>query len=177
MLDAKIETHRSQQSKREYERLLFGDSRDEITVDPSFCFHFEEGRYAANSIYDGPYRFRKHLFPHVGELKPEGEEFECAAFLDQLPEVSYWVRNLERRPTSSFWLQTATDRFYPDFVAILKDGRILVVESKGSDRWTNDDSKEKRTLGELWSSRSDGKCLFVMPNGPDWKAITAAVRR
>ena len=83
---------------------------------------------------------------------------------------------LECKPLSSFWLQTATDRFYLDFVAILKDGRILVVESKGSDRWSNDDSKEKRTLGELWSSRSDGKCLFVMPNGPDWKAITAAVR-
>ncbi len=176
VLAAKIETHRSQQSKREYERLLFGDSHDEITVDPSLCFHFEEGRYAANWTYDGPYRFQKHLFPQVGELKSEGEEYDCAVFLDQLAEVSYWVRNLERRPTSSFWLQTATDRFYPDFVAMLKGGRILLVESKGLDRWSNDDSKEKRTLGELWASRSDGKCLFVMPNGPDWKAITAAVR-
>lgn len=54
---------------------------------------------------------------------------------------------------------------------MLKDGRRLVVEYKGEDRWSNDDSKEKRAIGELWANVSDGHCLFVMPNGPDRIAI------
>jgi type III restriction enzyme len=46
-------------------------------------------------------------------------------------------------------LPTSSDRFYPDFVAKLEDGRILVVEYKDEHLWSNDDSKEKRALGEL----------------------------
>jgi len=42
-----------------------------------------------------------------------------------------------RSPQHSFWLQTSTDRFYPDFVCKLRDGRILGVEYKGHDRWSN----------------------------------------
>ena len=47
----------------------------------------------------------------------------------------------------------------------------LAVEYKGEDRWSNDDSKEERAVGELWSVRSRGKCLFVMPKGKDWNAV------
>jgi len=32
----------------------------------------------------------------------------------------------------SFWLQTSTDKFYPDFVCKLKDGRVVVVEYKAA---------------------------------------------
>jgi hypothetical protein len=64
----------------------------------------------------------------------------------------------------------------PDFVCQLNDGRIMVVEYKGADRWTDDDSKEKRKVGELWAERSHGRCLFVMPKGKDWNAIHAAAR-
>jgi hypothetical protein len=52
-------------------------------------------------------------------------------FTDGLPDVEFWVRNLERQPIYSFWLQTSNDRFYPDFIAKLKNGKILVVEYKG----------------------------------------------
>jgi len=92
----------------------------------------------------------KHYYSKVGELEEGGEEFLCAQTLDQMDEVEFWVRNLERQEKFSFWLQTSTDKFYPDFVCKLKDGRYLVVEYKGADRWSNDDSKEAppgRTLG------------------------------
>jgi len=42
-----------------------------------------------------------------------------------------WIRNVARH-TRSFWLPTTTDKFYPDFVAQLADGRLLVVEYKGA---------------------------------------------
>ena len=63
------------------------------------------------------------------------------------------------------------DKFYPDFVAELVDGRYLAVEYKGADRWSDDDSKEKRALGELWAERSKGRCIFVMPRGRDFGSI------
>lgn len=54
-----------------------------------------------------------------------GEETACAIAIDEMDDVKWWVRNLERQPEASFWLPTSTDRFYPDFVAELTDGRIL----------------------------------------------------
>jgi type III restriction enzyme len=172
----KIDQHRRAAAVQAFQRALFSADAEEIEVSPEVCFECSEDRYSPNWYYDGAYQFRKHFLPLVGELKGEGEEFDCAVFLDELDAVKFWVRNLERRPDSSFWLQTSTDMFYPDFVAMLTDGRILVVEYKGEDRWSNDDSKEKRAVGNLWASRSDGKCLFVMPKGPDFGAIEATTR-
>jgi type III restriction enzyme len=131
------------------------DERDE------FAFRFDPNGYRPNWSYQGPYKFARHFYPLLGEMKSSGEEFECAQMIDADPNVRYWVRNLSKEPIESFWLQTATDRFYPDFVALLTDGRVLVVEYKGDAYATNDDSKEKRELGELWEKRSNGRGLFL----------------
>lgn len=177
-LAEKIDKHRRVKKSDTFNRMLFSTEAAEIEVGPDLCFELTEDTYSPNWYYEGRYRFQRHLFspPMIGELKPDGEETDCAIYLDQLDGVKCWVRNLERRGDASFWLQTSTDKFYPDFVALLEDGRILVVESKGADRWSNDDSKEKRALGELWESRSNGRCLFVMPKGPDWNAIRDKIR-
>lgn len=174
-VETKIDLHRKAQSKRSFDRMLFEALNPDIEVSPDVCFEYNEDRYAPNAYYEGGFVFRKHYFPRVGDLRSDGEEFECAALIDGHPQVRYWVRNLERRPESSFWLQTSTDKFYPDFVAMLNDGRILVVEYKGAHLRSNDDSVEKRRVGELWANRSNGRCLFVMPNGPEWSAIQAMV--
>ncbi|WP_287497870.1 hypothetical protein [Pandoraea sp. CB10b_02] len=87
--------------------------------------------------------------------------------IDAHPKVKYWVRNIERQPQFSFWLPTATDYFYPDFVAELVDGRILVVEYKGEPYKTNDDSKEKKQVGHRWEASSDGRCLFLFAEEKD----------
>jgi type III restriction enzyme len=172
----KVDGHRRTQATRAFNRTLFETGAGSIEASPEVCFDFDQDRYSPNWYYEGAYKFRRHYFPLVGELKSEGEEFECAVFLDQLDTVKFWVRNLERRPEGSFWLQTASDKFYPDFVALLTDGRILVVEYKGEDRWSNDDSREKRAVGELWADRSQRRCLFIMPKGPDLAAIEAKIR-
>jgi type III restriction enzyme len=131
---------------------------------------FQQGRYAYDWPYAGFTDLPKHFFPQIGNLRADGEEFECAVFLaTQLEGVKYWVRNVERKPTS-FSLQTASDRFYPDFVCLMEDGRILVVEYKNTKDWELQDNQEKRQLGELWARRSGGKGLFIMPRGKDWAA-------
>ncbi|BCG47079.1 type III restriction enzyme, res subunit [Citrifermentans bremense] len=167
----KIEQHRQQAQTLAYQSLLLPECPTPLVVNPNVCFSFMPHEYPYNTRYEGSYQFKKHYYKEVGNLKHTGEEYDCAVFLDTLPEVKFWVRNIERRERHSFSLQTTTDKFYPDFVAMLTDGRYLVVEYKGQDRWSNDDSKEKRALGELWEKRSGGSCLFIMPNGKDLEAI------
>ncbi len=49
----------------------------------------------------------------------------------------------------------------------LEDGRLLVVEYKGEGYKTNDDSREKKAIGELWSEKSNGQCLFLFAVAED----------
>ncbi len=88
------------------------------------------------------------------------EEFRCAQAIDWHGKVKQWVRNIEKQPKFSFWLPTATDYFYPDFVAELTEGRVLAVEYMGEPYKTNDDSREKIQVGQ-WEQSSDGRCVFV----------------
>ena len=141
-----------------YQNLLFDAPLKELSVTPECVFSYDPNHYPANKLYAGPYRFSKHYYRDVGYMN--NEEASCAALLDQLPQVDCWVRNLERQPQFSFWLQTATDRFYPDFVTRLADGRIAALEYKGDHLATNDDTQEKQLLGALWAAKSNGKCAF-----------------
>lgn len=87
------------------------------------------------------------------------------------------MRNLERSDFA-FWLPTSTNRFYHDFVAALKDGRILVVEYKG-ELWTDTaDTREKAMIGSIWEARSKGRCIFRIVSKRDFEAqITEAIRK
>jgi type III restriction enzyme len=133
-----------------------------LGLSPRWRFEYQSGQYPARNVYRGRYRFEKHYYEVIHALKSEGEEFECAKALDRLDAVKHWVRNVEQQERLSFWLPTATDYFYPDFVAELNDGRLFVVEYKGEAYATNDDSREKRAVGHAWAKASQGKAAFVM---------------
>ena len=154
---ARIQHLRKQAAVQAYQRMLLPECDTPLETSPELCFQFPLRQYPAPSIYDGPIRFNKHYYELPAAMN--GEEAECAAFIDSLPEVEFWVRNLER-DRYAFWLQTPTDKFYPDFVAKLKDGRHLVVEYKGGHLETSKDTEEKNSLGQLWQARSKGLCAF-----------------
>ena len=141
---------------------LFAANTSEFRTASEIGFLFSEAHYAYNRPYRGGTTFAKHLFPIVGDLEPSGEEFECACHLDRHDAVRTWVRNVDRKP-NAFWLQTPVHRFYPDFVALLNDGRYAAIEYKGADRYDDEDSRRKRRVGELWAEASEGTCAFVMP--------------
>jgi type III restriction enzyme len=161
----KIDQHRIRAFTETYQRMLLPDAAMPLEVRPEFCFQFPAKDYPANRFYQGAIKFRNHYYERPADMNDE--EAACAAIIDGLPQVKYWVRNLERRSDCAFWLQTATDKFYPDFVALLKDGRHLVVEYKGADLMTTDDTKEKKALGELWEARSKGRCVFRLVGRTD----------
>lgn len=132
-----------------------------------YSFQYHPGQYPARQMYQGSYEFSKHFYPVIHDLREKtqagavAEEFRCAQSLDAHPKVKQWVRNIERQEKFSFWLPTATDYFYPDFVAELTDGRVLAVEYKGEPYKTNDDSREKQQVGHQWEHSSGGRCLFL----------------
>ena len=159
VLAQKISQYREQASNDRYQQTLFGA---QAAVETSFAFEFDfsPSGYAPHWTYVGhPYQFERHYYAAVGELKNAGEEYECAKALDRTHKVKHWVRNLERR---GFWLPLAKHKFYPDFVAELIDGRFLALEHKGKVYATNDDSREKCNVGDLWEQKSGGKALFLM---------------
>lgn len=163
---AKLVRLREKSLKEGLQLLLFGpEAKVQTSFEYSHTFPpsgYAEGIPACNSSY----RFKKHFYPEIRDLKPRGEEYECAVALDVMPEVKWWVRNVDRQ-YGSFWLPTSKDKFYPDFVAHLSDKRTLVVEYKGEHLASADDAQEKQNIGTLWADKSGGKTLFLMATKKD----------
>ena len=177
-IEVRINEHRDVERNATFQTFLFSDSP--LTVSEDRVINFKTIHYEPSWPYEGGFQFKKHYFGlKPGELREttqsgaQTEEFQCAQFLDGLPEIKFWIRNLVRKSTS-FRLQTSRDWFYPDFVCQLTDGRILVVEYKGQHLYS--DAEEKRAVGSVWAARSNGKCLFVMPTETNFSTIIQAVK-
>jgi type III restriction enzyme len=177
----RIQQHRDAERKMAFQSLLLPDSP--LAVDESVVFDFLKAPYAPSWYCESAYVFKKHYFGskpgELAEKTPSGaltEEFLCAQYLDNLDEVEFWARNLVGKP-GSVRLQTSTDWFYPDFVCKLKDGRVAAIEYKGGDRISNEDSQIKLAVGSVWQSRSNGRCIFLMPSNRNFSLIKEAFTR
>ena len=171
-VEARIQQHRDNERKAAFQLFLLPEAP--LAVSEQRAINFKTMSYEPSWLYEGGFQFKKHYFgPKPGELKEQAssgattEEFQCAQFIDGLPEVKYWVRNLVKK-TNSFRLQTSKDWFYPDFICQLEDGRTLAVEYKGAHLYDAADAEEKRAVGKVWESRSGGRCLFVMPTNGEF---------
>lgn len=161
-----IEAGRQAARLKGVQALLFAP---EAKVEASLAraFHFDPNPLAyPATTFDRGWKARKHLYPHVAAFDSD-EEKTCAMQLDVLPQVERWVRNLDQKPDHAFWLPVAWGRFYPDFVARLVDGRILVVEYKGAGFVTTEDTKAKHRVGELWERVGARKHLFLLATERD----------
>ena len=160
----KLEAIRRTERETVYQRYLFApEAGVEVSFDHGFTFRRD--MYRDQRRYRGRWKPRKHFlgarFVPAFDGAEDGEEFRCAQAIDSLPGLRYWIRNVARDP-ASFWLPTAAGRFYPDFVARLDDGRLLVVEYKGALLADEPDTREKRAVGALWERESGGEGLFLM---------------
>ena len=160
----KITDFRVQERQAVHRNYLFApDAHVEVAFDAAF--EFKEGMYPDVALYRGHWKANKHFLGSDNLPKFDGvaggEEEQCAQVLDSLPSVKFWLRNVSQH-AKSFWLPTVSDRFYPDFVAQLEDGRIFVVEYKGEHIAESSDTQEKRTVGALWERRSNGRAIFLV---------------
>lgn len=168
-----VSTLRRDAIQKACDAFLFGEGKEErVRIGSEYSFEFHPDAYGPDRDYDGrygEYDFEKHYYPRMGDFDSK-EEYECACWIDRQSEVVFWVRNLVRKNGASFFLQKADGRFYPDFICKLTDGRILAVEYKGKDRWT--DAKPDRDIGELWEELSEGKCAFAMVTDKKWEMVS-----
>jgi type III restriction enzyme len=183
LIEARIRELRKKAVVKAFQQALFGDdAASRVAVTDQYTFEFHSQAYAPSHDYDpntskyGSFDFRKHYYGRIGDFDSK-EEYECATQLDILAQkrrIKFWVRNLVRREGSSFFLQKADGRFYPDFLCQLPDldgqpGSILAVEYKGADRWES--AKDDRLIGDLWANLSDGRCRFLMIKDKRWDWI------
>jgi type III restriction enzyme len=153
-LREKIEHYRQKAFTAGYQLRLFSpDAAVETSFD--YTFSFDPENYPATLHYNGGFQFPKHYYQGlIGEFDSK-DELELAKLLEMSPRVKRWVRNIR----GMYGLPLSTGMFYPDFVAELDDGRILVAEFKGGHLIQYD--QEKNSVGELWESKSGGKALFL----------------
>ena len=161
-LQARVAELRDQALGRGFAQLVLGGGWA-VETSAAHSFHFDPANYPApaNGRYSGKFSFKKHFYPVIAKLKAEGEEFQCALALDQHKAVKHWVRNLDSDPVAGFWMPTSQGRFYPDFIAALHDGRVLVAEYKGEHLLGVPKEMEKSQVGRLWAEASGGHCLFA----------------
>lgn len=182
ILQERVRELRQEAIEYAYQETLFGKGANERVVvgGEGLEFDFPPYGYAPARVYQGQYgpaRFRKHYYGEVGDFDSK-EEYECACWLDdqaQKGRIEFWVRNLERKPNCAFFLQKADGRFWPDFVCKLPNGKILVVEYKGGDRYSGKKASEDRLIGELWARQSEDRAEFVMATEKNWTMIDALI--
>ena len=154
-LREKIESYRQKAYDSGYQLRLFGEGAA-VETSYKYAFAFDPDNYRPTAFYKGAFKFPKHLCGEafVGEFDNPEEE-ECARAIEMHPQVKRWVRNV----VGMFGLPTSTGTFYPDFVAELNDGRVLIVEYKGEHLIEHE--QQKKNIGERWAETSRGEALFL----------------
>lgn len=80
---------------------------------------------------------------YTKEEDVNGWEYQVISSLVNLDSILFWHRN----PQNSGYCINGFINHYPDFILKTKSGKYLIVEPKG-DHLDNDDSKNKRLLGQ-----------------------------
>ncbi|MBN2769212.1 MAG: DEAD/DEAH box helicase family protein [Spirochaetes bacterium] len=98
----------------------------------------------------------KNLYVEEGEMN-DFEKFIINEIAN-LETVVFWHRNLERG--KGFYINGFINH-YPDFILKMKDGMIVLIETKGLDR-DGSDSKKKLKLGQAWANKAGSNYRYFM---------------
>jgi type III restriction enzyme len=91
------------------------------------------------------------------EEKPNGFELKVINEVAQLPNISFWHRNIERKGFGlNGWIN-----HYPDFIIYTESRNLILLETKGDDR-DNSDSAEKLKLGKKWEAKCGSNFKYFM---------------
>lgn len=98
----------------------------------------------------------KNLYVEEGEMNDfEKQVINEVANLDS---VVYWHRNLER---GKGLLINGFINHYPDFIVKMKNGKTILIETKG-DHLDGSDSQQKLRLGEKWEKKAGDNYRYFM---------------
>jgi type III restriction enzyme len=88
-----------------------------------------------------------------------GLEQQFILEISSFENIAFWHRNLGRG--KGFALNGYKSNHYPDFILVTKTNKVIVIETKGSDR-DNSDSASKLRLGKSWSKLSGSNYNYMM---------------
>jgi len=142
-----------------------------FSIDTNNMVTFTSDNYQPN-IDSRSHEFKKHKYQYVDKLDSK-EEYIVAKYIDGLNGVVTWIKNIVKNPQNSFWLQTATGKFYPDFIIKLENGKTVVAEYKG-EHLKNEDTQRKEEIGNFWASQSE-ELEFLMLYKGDYAEKLASV--
>lgn len=102
--------------------------------------------------------FEHHVFKKAHKMNKE--ELDLAYGIDGLDNTEAWYRNIEK---VDFYIQGwKSNKFCPDFLLKTKKGNFIVLEYKGADRKSNEDTKYKEEIGKLWAKIAGTKYHFFL---------------
>ena len=96
--------------------------------------------------------------------------------LDTLPNIRFWVRNREKKDPF-YLIGWQKNRFYPDFIALTNKGNILVLEWKGEDRISNEDTQYKEQVAEIWQQLGKGKLHFFLVHNGNVEGVLENIKK
>lgn len=121
-----------------------------------------------------PEKFKRNIYEAVGKLNKEELKFVSRLDSEALPNIKFWVRNKEKQ---DFYIQGwKRGKFYPDFIAVTKKGTIIVLEWKGEDRTSTEDTQYKQEIANAWQELGKGQCAFFLVNNANIEAVLTQIK-
>lgn len=166
---AHLAEHYLNWAKDRYDEIKSGTAGKKLVADSSVAFVVPtELRLPAAQCNTS---YRKSVFEYPGKLN--NQEAEFATDLDGLDNVLCWYRNADK---GEFALQGhRRPKFNPDFIAFTKSGKIAVLEWKGADRTSNEDTRYKEALGNDWAALDPESRYFKVVGEADVHEILREV--
>ena len=106
--------------------------------------------------------FNNHLYQMAGKLN--AEELALILKIDCLDNISWWYRSPEKKEEAIYLQGWRRAKFYPDFVVKTKKGNYILVEYKGENLLTNEDTTYKKQLGKKWEQVTPPNYSFSLVN-------------
>lgn len=97
----------------------------------------------------------KTLYEKEGKMNDF--EWDVIGKVANLENVAFWTRNIDR---IGFCINGFINH-YPDFIIVTKNGKVVLLETKGDDRG-NEDSENKIYLGQKWEQKAGSKYKYYM---------------
>lgn len=155
-IQAHLSEHYLSWAKACYEEIKSGAGTKELVADPDVAFHVPAELKLPSAQCGTSYR--KSVFKHPGKLN--NQEAEFATDLDGLENMRCWYRNADK---GEFALQGhRRPKFNPDFIAFTESGKVAVLEWKGADRTSNEDTRHKEALGRDWAALDPENRYFAV---------------
>lgn len=143
----KIDSLIAEHQKAKFKELL---DKEQIKIDYQYVFP-KQMTLSKTSV-----GLSKGLYTEEGDINDF--EYTTISAIANLDNVLFWHRNPERG--LGFCINGFINH-YPDFIVRTKNGKTILVETKGDDR-DNSDSRNKIELGTYWANKAGENYRYFM---------------